>query len=631
MVPLKKDSPAPGRGVDGFGSLLINCAVGVVLLVHCFVLMDFFGGLSAMVSSEPLLSDDHSWHFYYSILGRRFLGERGTTWGYDPYLMAGYPTDVFDTSDRLLKVALVPLGFISVEAGYKLLNFALAAITPLLFFAAGRWFGLDRRVSLLVTVLGVWAWWSGGGLEIFAVGMAGFGLASIFGLVVAALLRRFMEAPSWRAHLLLLAAAPLALLIHPGIAVIIVVPGLAFYLLRWRKMTWKQHGFLVLTGLLAIGANLFWILPYLMNSRFVTGSQTHFQDPLFFLGLLGIKLVRQYSLVVPLLIVAGPIGLVQMHRHGHRELAMVLGFCILSLLFISMLGGLFSWLRKIQSVRYGLALIYFLVFPAAFAIFPFAQNLFRVKLPFAKRRLGLAVMAPLILSLFVSLMLQWLRPPIHPFVGMDREVVQVRDWLIQNTDRSARVLIEDNGPYSGDVFQYCFPTSPLAYYSGRELIGGPHWATYLQQHHADLSGFLLFGRGLFTFKRNDLAAAMDLYNIGWVVVKSPLERSLFDQFPDLFQVVGEVEGHRCYRVQRHRSFFLEGRGRVRADYNRFRLSEVSTDSDLVVIAYHWHPQLFIPPPSAIVRVKKGDDPVGFIGILHPSAEMEITVKSWPWE
>ena len=34
---------------------------------------------------------DHAIHEYHCALGARFLGERGTTWGFDPFFMAGYP------------------------------------------------------------------------------------------------------------------------------------------------------------------------------------------------------------------------------------------------------------------------------------------------------------------------------------------------------------------------------------------------------------------------------------------------------------------------------------------------------------------------------------------------------------
>ena len=44
---------------------------------------------------------DHAIHEYHGALGARFFREAGTTWGYDPFFMAGYPeTPVWDSSSN---------------------------------------------------------------------------------------------------------------------------------------------------------------------------------------------------------------------------------------------------------------------------------------------------------------------------------------------------------------------------------------------------------------------------------------------------------------------------------------------------------------------------------------------------
>ena len=63
---------------------------------------------------------------YFYVNRGRFLAEMGTTWGYDPFLMAGYPTDVCDSSDRLIKVGMLLMRHLSPEASYKILVFLTA-------------------------------------------------------------------------------------------------------------------------------------------------------------------------------------------------------------------------------------------------------------------------------------------------------------------------------------------------------------------------------------------------------------------------------------------------------------------------------------------------------------------------
>jgi hypothetical protein len=47
-----------------------------------------------------------------------------------------------------------------------------------------------------------------------------------------------------------------------------------------------------------------------------------------------------------------------------------------------------------------------------------------------------------------------------------------------------------------------------------------------------------------------------------------------------------------------------------------------------VLSYHWHPRLWTAPPAKVVRVMLGKDPVGFVGIINPRAEMVIETRYW---
>ena len=53
-------------------------------------------------NDHPVILVDHALHLYHGALGSRFLLDHGTTWGYDPFFMAGYPeTPVWDSSSNL--------------------------------------------------------------------------------------------------------------------------------------------------------------------------------------------------------------------------------------------------------------------------------------------------------------------------------------------------------------------------------------------------------------------------------------------------------------------------------------------------------------------------------------------------
>ena len=80
---------------------------------------------------------DHAIHLYHGALGARFLPEHGTTWGYDPFFMAGYPeTPVWDSSSNLSIAFQLAAGGRYSPRAYKLGLFACTFLV--VAFAAGR-------------------------------------------------------------------------------------------------------------------------------------------------------------------------------------------------------------------------------------------------------------------------------------------------------------------------------------------------------------------------------------------------------------------------------------------------------------------------------------------------------------
>jgi hypothetical protein len=243
-------------------------------------------------------------------------------------------------------------------------------------------------------------------------------------------------------------------------------------------------------------------------------------------------------------------------------------------------------------------------------------------------RIASIVGAAISLSLVLYLSgLTLARSSSEPLVGINDRVVLVRDWIIANTDRSARILLEDQSPFY-DIYGHTYPTATLVYYTGRELISGPHWAAHYKNHFASFFGLTLFDRPVSWWDGKSLVEYMNIYNIGWVGVYSTFWNRLFERNPDWFEPAGSGEGFQFYRVNRKHTFFLEGSGISEADYNRIVLHNVRAPTGRVVIAYHWHPRLRVAPPAKVVRVMIGRDPVGFIGIENPQREMVIETKYW---
>lgn len=599
-----------------------------VVVVHCFLLAHFFGGWSKVLSSEPLLFKDHGWHFYYSVLGSDFLSEHGSTWGYDPFLMAGYPTDVFDISDRFFKVAMAMVPWLAPEASFKFAVFFTAALVPLLFYVSSLWFGLGHRLSSVCSALGVWLWWTAGSSGMFVVGMAGFLLCSIYGVFFAALFFRALQRPSplfWGG---LFIAAPFTILTHPGIVPLAAVPCAVFYLMRAKRLSIKDHALIAGAVVFTVLANLFWIVPQIMNLRYAIPVHSPLQNPLMFVGIIHHSL-RELQVALPVVLAAGVYGLLRMRKEDQNESSAVIFITVLVLGLLFLIGTYLPVLKNVQPVRYGIPLLFFLVFPATAGLRTLWEAWRKKQRP-AYMRLAAAFALLLIAASAAAFpVMSFSKTPDIEFVGMNERVQQIKEFLERETDNRARVLMEAPGPYSyKHIYGSIFATSVLAYYSGREMANAPHYSTHIQHSIVDLNGFILFGKPVQTWDKPSLAKAMDLYNIGWVGVYSPRLLQLFDAFPGLFSPMGNAGEVKFYRVAREQSFFLEGSGKVRASLNRISLKGVSAENGRAVISYHFHPRLRVSGAEKLVRVEKGFDPVGFIGIINPGSEVEIFLDYW---
>lgn len=635
----KKLQPGPtssdrksGRGqslTSFFGtSWFVWGAVFIITLVHCIKLIVFFGGPKAVASDEPLLYYDHSFHFFSTIISSRFLAERGTTWGYNPFLMAGFPTDVCDSGDRLLKVGMLLMSQfpVSHEASYKILVLLEMTFVPLLFFATALLFGMGKRAAILSVIIGIWVWGTGGGFEMFKIGMVGWSLASIYGLAFVALFMRFLQTPSWAYHVALLVAAPLALLIHPLIVIVVFIPAPVIYLQYFSTLPVKKHLFIVLVCAFTIVCNLFWVIPLFVNMAFVQISHFHLQSPLLIIQtVIQPEILDKYQMILPMLPLAAYAGFCAFRREDRRVLVPSLAITITILAVIFFAGSFDNFLKYIEPGRYGVPLFYLLVFPATRGIMRWGSIVIENSVKW-RLRIGAAIPLLILIPSFILFLVRPYSQDLdHPFLGINPRTAAVRDWIIENTDRSARILLENSGPYS-DIFGRTYSAFPISYYTKRELIGGPHWGTPLQHHYVYLDGLVFIDRHLSLWNANSLGEYMVLYNVGWVGAYSPQVRALFDRYPSIFRPLGEAGGFRFYLVGQKRSFFIEGSGQVESDYNRLELTNVSTTTGRVILSYHWDPRFTVPAPARITRVMIGDDPVGFIGITNPASEMRVEIR-----
>jgi hypothetical protein len=154
----------------------------------------------------------------------------------------------------------------------------------------------------------------------------------------------------------------------------------------------------------------------------------------------------------------------------------------------------------------------------------------------------------------------------------------------------------------------------------------------------------------------------DRYNVGWVVCWSPLSRFWFDRFEPARRVAilprfGSpnrpvssndhewnamirraglevarrymIEGESryvIYRVERPRSYFLSGKGRIVAfEPNRIELADVEPEHGALVLSLHWLDSWKTDPPLRVRPEPVLGDPVDFVRIELPGPTSRIVL------
>ena len=595
-------------------------AAGLVLGVHVFGALRYFGSWHELTSADPILCGDHAHHYYYCELTKHFLSERGTTWGYDPNFMGGYPKSIlFPSSSTFYEVAAWALGGVPTAAVYKFIVLVTAVIGVGGSAVGARLLGADARQTAWAVLAGFAYFWSGFPQRMLYWGMVSMVLAGAFYPVCLALLVRQLERTTWRRVVASCVLCAWVSFVHPSAAIALAGPYLAGWIWLVRR---RRVGALLAYSavpVVAFAANAFWILPgFRLTGEFGTtrvGYMTH-------LDLWSV--VRSNVDVHFVCLVFGLGGLVVMAR-GVRSV--VLGTAGVCLFLLAFNGNWLPWLETLQPARYGLFLYGTLLVSAGWGI----TGLWSACAAAPERRWRLAARVAVV-GLCVKV-LAW--PAAYQFglmaamaplpVEPTASNAALTAWLSANAGRAGRVAFEDSRGYQPGADptdgQHILALLPLR--TRAEFIGGPYFMAHVRQRFAQFIDGTLCDRPLATMDRTTFREYARLYNLAWMVCWSDPARGFADRHGDLLEHVEQIGAYRIYRLKRTPSFVYRGTGDVSAQPDTIRVRNLKPEDGEAVLCYHYIPTLRTRPEVRIEPVHLADDPSPFIRLVDPPAEVEI--------
>ena len=215
--------------------------VSLIFLVHAFGLILLFAPPTGLFNSQPVIEQDWGLHFHHLKSMEAFWHQDRAFWGYNPFFMAGYPSNTIqDLSIKLFEFLALILSSVALTPiqWFKILAFiAMAAVPWLMYFAARNLF-FDRddikSAALVAALLGTAYWWNSLPREMFFYGMVGYAPASYASVLGVTLLYRIAMTHSlWSPiHLGWLMLSPVILPLHVQSIVIFLPPLVALLVVQ---------------------------------------------------------------------------------------------------------------------------------------------------------------------------------------------------------------------------------------------------------------------------------------------------------------------------------------------------------------------------------------------------------------
>ncbi len=605
-----------------------------------------FNSIDDLTNSDPVLNVDWTSQYYWAFAARKFNELDSRMWGYDPNFMAGYPLSFVFNSALPVQMAAVFFGSFNLARVIKAVYVISFALVPFTLYFSIRQFGIGRAASLAACALGVVYFWAAENAWFGHMGMISGAFMLHFYLVPLSLFIRFLRSRDNRGFTLLFFAFIIAFTIHKTAFTLVLPVGLVWFVYYSPTLAKREWGMILALFLFALLFNMHWLYPFFkyLGLKVEDPATTFFQntDPFRVIAdLLPIPPWQPFpgAAVARLLIVAlGALGLWRAREEGTIPFSPLV-FALAMLGAFSYFGSLAPSLRHLQPYRHSVAYFY-LWLPAAAVGFSFLQKklggLDRSSVPTWLSPLTLIpaparLAAPFALILGATLFVIpnfTLFARVAPLTTkMDKDCRAALQWIETRTADDSRILIEDINAWPGErgktIYGGARFVQILPLLADRELIGGPLPNAFIKHHHAGFHDGLFLGRRIFEFSDEELGATLDLYNIGWVICWTDESKERFGSYGPAQKEDAGFSYLEAFRIEREPSFFLEGSGKVESRLGRIDLSELITKSGRVVVSYHWVEGLESDPPSRLVKVDLGGDPVGFIGVEDPPPKLSV--------
>ena len=264
---------APGGLIDHRNRRRLLFAV---FIIHVLATLYFFP-LSDAVNDRPVVTLDHSFHYYQAYRAREVFWDTFRLDRYDPYFMAGYPGGtIFDLDMKGAETFCSFFPLLGVARTLKLFILcAYLTLIPVIYWGSRKQgFRIEESMLGLLLFLAFWHWGRPYAGDFRYAGMFAFVFATHLCFLIVGLLRQVAR---HKLRKTFFGLGPVAFLVHPTAAVMLPVPFAFSIGINWRS--WRPRNWILLIAWCAavVFINMMWLKPFFEYVWLKTTTELYYQ------------------------------------------------------------------------------------------------------------------------------------------------------------------------------------------------------------------------------------------------------------------------------------------------------------------------------------------------------------------
>jgi len=254
-----------------------NIFIVYLILVLNAGLITLFLKPTDILSNDPIYTDDYAMHFSECLSARRFLTSEVKLWGYDPFLLAGFPRGVLHPDIIAWEIFFTVLSPVFGDGlAFKLYLLLFLLFYPICIYLASRNFGFATYSGIISMIMGILFFNLSLAIDLVAWGMVSYVAACYISVYVLSIYYKLITSFKIKYYIYFIIWLSLLQSIHVLATAHLIIPFIIIYAYYVKRLQLYRHILIIAIPFFVILSNSFWIINLVNYFEYKTQSPENY-------------------------------------------------------------------------------------------------------------------------------------------------------------------------------------------------------------------------------------------------------------------------------------------------------------------------------------------------------------------